>query len=545
MAPPDDTPQSSPIAASPTEAVTAADRATRGRRPVPPIYPALLAAYAPLSLAGANVGRGVALDDLGGPLALSAVFLALGLVSGRVATTDRHRRAIIAATIIAALAFAGLLVPAIQRAADVALEVAMRWAAGLAVGSVTAGVLFAVRTRRTLAGVTRFMNVLTAILLGFVALGAMRAVIGRPADDAVPGAARPVAPAPARAASLPDVYYIVLDSYSSGRELAAQYGHDNRDFEAALRQRGFAVPAQARANYVMTFLALAASLNWTYMHDLAWRPGRESLDRSVPHSMIESSRAATSLQALGYRVVFLPTSYGATARNRNADTVIARQGASEFQAVWFGGTVLPALGQVLCGDAGFCTTGQLPFAPEGADAFRWKLARLASLPRVPGPKLVIAHLMIPHEPFVFRADCTTREPYWPRSAAEDARWRAAYAEQVACLNRLLLPLVDTLIATSRVPPIVILQGDHGHGRFPLGRAPELARVSRDQVVDRAHVFAAYHLPGVPPAAVPESVSPVNVWPLLLTHVFSRPTPLLPDETYWSSWERPYAFTRVP
>ena len=542
MAPPDGTPTSSPAAASPTPS---ARPAAGPRRTLPPLYPALLAAYAPLSLAGANVGRGVALDDLGGPLALSAVFLALGLVSARIVTPDRHRRALVAATIVAALSFAGLLVPAMQGAGDVALEVAMRWTAAVAAGAVLASVLYARRTRRSLASATRSMNVMTGLLLGFVAAGAARAGLRGPAAEGAPGTTRRAAPAPASAASLPDVYYIVLDSYSSGGELAAQYGHDNREFEAALRQRGFAVPARARANYVMTYLALAASLNWTYLHHLARRPGRESQDRTVPHRMIERSQAAEFLQARGYRLVFLPTSYGATARNRNADTVIARRGASEFQAVWFSGTALPSMGQVLCGDAGICRTSQLPFAPEGAEAFRWKLARIAALPQMAGPKLVIAHLMIPHEPFVFRSDCTTREPYWPRSSAEDARWRAAYAEQVACVNRLLLPLVDTLIAGSRVPPVVILQGDHGHGRFPLGRAPELSRVSREQVDDRAHVFAAYHLPGVPPGAVSDSISPVNVWPLVLTHVFSRPTPLLPDETYWSSWTRPYAFTRLP
>jgi hypothetical protein len=115
---------------------------------------------------------------------------------------------------------------------------------------------------------------------------------------------------------------------------------------------------------------------------------------------------------------------------------------------------------------------------------------------------------------------------------------------VTCTNRMLLSLVDTLLSASRRPPIIILQGDHGHGRFPLGRPPALSAVTREQVEDRTQVFAAYHMPAVPPAAIRDSISPVNVWPLLLTHHFGTPTPALPDESYWSTFERPFEFVRV-
>ena len=57
------------------------------------------------------------------------------------------------------------------------------------------------------------------------------------------------------------------------------------------------------------------------------------------------------------------------------------------------------------------------------------------------------------------------------SREEDREMRAAYVEQVRCVNRQVLLLVDRLLQDSARPPIILIQADHGNQRFPFGRPP--------------------------------------------------------------------------
>lgn len=508
-----------------------------------PYYPLLFALHSPLALAVANVGGGVTAGELLRPLGWAVLFASVGWCVGLLVSRDLHRRAMVAAIVVAYLSYGGGVLTGPLRTKGLWEAAGIQPAIALIPLTALLAIVLLASTHRDLRGATRFLNLATVVLFAFLGFGAARSVLASVAMPRHAIANAPAAPS-GPLGERPDIYFIVLDSYSSGRALAAQYGHDNSGFEAALRARGFVVPTAARANYPATHLALAAALNWTYLDELARRQGPESRNRGRTYEMIERSRAHAFLKAQGYRLVFFPTSYAGTTRNRAADSVIGRRGASEFESVWFTRTALTYVGRLCGSSGGMCARSEWPFEAEGAAAMRRKMDQVAVLPRMQGPKLVIAHLMIPHEPFVFRSDCSTRESYWPRAATEDREWRAAYAEQVACVNRLLLPVVDSLIAGSRVPPIVILQGDHGHGRFPLGRVPPLSEISREQIEDRTHVFAAYHMPKVPPAMISDSISPVNVWPLLLTHHFATPTTALPDETYWSTYRRPYDFTRL-
>ena len=194
-----------------------------------------------------------------------------------------------------------------------------------------------------------------------------------------------------------------------------------------------------------------------------------------------------------------------------------------------------------------CESSPFPFRPEPPELIRWKLTRLAELPTSsPGPKFVFAHLLVPHEPYVFRRDCSPKPLYWPSQVGpeEDRSMRLAYVEQVQCVNQQVLVLVQRLQKDSSRPPIIILQADHGNGRFPFGRPPALEDISDEQLEDRTTVFGAYYLPGIP-SPFSEFVTPINVMPAVLRAYFGAQIPSLRDRTYYSSWERPYHFTEVP
>jgi hypothetical protein len=152
---------------------------------------------------------------------------------------------------------------------------------------------------------------------------------------------------------------------------------------------------------------------------------------------------------------------------------------------------------------------------------------------------------LPHEPYLFAADCTHIRPYWPlRDDGPDAEpVKRAYVAQVQCVNRKLEAWIDTVQKTSRRPSVIILQADHGHGR--LGRdQPQLIDAPLENVQERIDIFAAYHLPSAPPDLVHDSIGPVNAMRAIIGYYFQVSLPPLEEASYWSWHHRPYDLTRV-
>ena len=81
-----------------------------------------------------------------------------------------------------------------------------------------------------------------------------------------------------------DIYHLVFDRYGSERSLALGPGIDNSEFVGWLRERGFQVVDDARANFERTVLSLSAIHDMSLHEDLANRSGRVTTTRrSHPH----------------------------------------------------------------------------------------------------------------------------------------------------------------------------------------------------------------------------------------------------------------------
>jgi hypothetical protein len=125
---------------------------------------------------------------------------------------------------------------------------------------------------------------------------------------------------------------------------------------------------------------------------------------------------------------------------------------------------------------------------------------------------VVAHLILPHDPFVLDGDCRLQpRGRWTLAADRSAgrRREAAYAEQVRCaltsLDRLLAAL-DRSPAGRRA--IVVVHGDHGSrlvDRIP--RVGAAGVTTRDFAMTYATLFAV-RAPGLAPGYEP-SPAPVS------------------------------------
>jgi hypothetical protein len=149
------------------------------------------------------------------------------------------------------------------------------------------------------------------------------------------------------------------------------------------------------------------------------------------------------------------------------------------------------------------------------------LETLKEIPTREGKYFVFAHFVIPHPPYSFGANGEWLEINM--NAATREQIVSAYINQVIYINREILQVIDALQSESDVPPVIILQGDHGP-------PPDL---TNDPSV-RMPILNAYFLPGIEPAeALYPGLSPVNSFRVVLNRYFESSLPLLEDKSYFA------------
>jgi hypothetical protein len=496
----------------------------------PVLYPALVAAWLVLVQWRQAGASSAALMDLLTSLAAAVLLALAGWLAAVPLTPDRDRRALLALLPVlwvslysTFVAFAGSLMPLSPA------EAPMLWTVLLLLAGV------ALRRAPVQAMVTRTLTIAVALLLGLQV-----AALGR---ELRPAARGPIVVTSApRSADRPDVYLIVLDKYSSNPWLRSVYGHDNGPFEDSLRTLGFFVPRASRTNYAHTGLVLASMMNGRPVHEMITEPRSRW---PAVHEKLEDARAWEFFKARGYRFFFFPSTYPGTVENRNADRTMARpvpEPPRPALTTWrkhapFGTIRTAVCLRVKCPGRVRVAQKLFPYPLESSGDLEWKFSTLATLPDSAGPIIAFAHILAPHEPYQFDAACRHLPPWWPNTdAGQDAEVRKAYAAQVNCVNTMVLRTVRELLARSAVPPIILIQGDHGHGRLTrdamMGQTVPKSELTSDQLRERLDVFAAYRADGLE-AQWYETISPMNVLPLVLNERFGAGWTVNADRSWWS------------
>lgn len=402
----------------------------------------------------------------------------------------------------------------------------------LAAGAVAAALRAA---RRILAPLTRGLNTAAAIL---VALSLPPVVAAAAGEDPVtlPDPLATGADA-GPAATAPDIYYIIVDRYGRADTLAEQFGHDNRPFTSFLEEAGFVVAHRSLASYPKTAHSLASSLNLTHLDGLAAQVGYESADWRPIYRLLDRHRVGTFLTARGYRYEHLGSWWEPTARSSLADVNHTYDPSSEFASVLARTTLLAATPLPAGGGFRELSRGTTLFQLD-------RLERLAAR-RDSQPTFVLAHLTIPHEPYVFEPDGSEPDP-----ATVAARsYEENYLAQLGYINRRLRDLVRRLLSgPADTAPVVVIQSDEGPHPARLradGDAFVWTEATQRELESKLRIFNAYYLPGVAPERIPPTITPVNTFRLIFDAYFDAGLGMLEDRTFvYHGQSRPYDFTEV-
>lgn len=492
-----------------------------------PLHSILLAAYPALYLYAQNTADQVQIDPLWGPLVASVAGAVVLLGTLTLLLRDPVRAGLLTTMAVALFFSYGHVWTIVGPSLTSQWWLVGAWAAlaviGLAAVWRFGGGRWGTRVSGALTVLAGIAVALNVVPIGAHVFGGVAVVAGE-----VPGPSGAVDLDQAPEAR-PDIYYIVPDRYASLETLAEAYGYDNTAFYEALEERGFYVARDAHANYINTPLSLVSTLSMEYLDAEALRSeASDDQDRAPIHRRLRGHLAVPLLlKQLGYEFVQVGNWWEPTRRNVDADRVYRYEGASEFSSVFWRTTLLRA------------------FVPEAEalDPHDWRVFRRHSdvelmalegpIPDLGGPKFVFAHLLLPHEPYVFDVDGS----FMNEEQVAEQGLDESYLRQLQHLNARLLGIVDRILATSPdEPPIIVIQADEG---------PYPERTLRDEwgfnwrratdaeLTQKFGILSAIHLPGADPevAGLSQDMTPVNTFRVIFNTYFGGDLPMLPDRMY--------------
>jgi hypothetical protein len=490
-----------------------------------PWYPVAISAYPVITLLASNtvqVNLGAGLR----PLAASIVFGMLLFFVVWLFFRKIHKAAFLTTLLLALFFTYGHAYMAIKKEwpdADYTIWLAIAWVILFVVF-----IFWASRPKLTFVSSAATFNTMALALLimsaaqidfatsggGVHRLGAQNAPVQ---EDLV----MPVAP--------PDVYFFLLDSYGRSDLLKSAYGFDNSGFEDALKERDFYVASCSQSNYVRTEISLGSSLNMQYLQDLdkAFEP--QSTKRKLLWDVLKHSAVRYNFETLGYETVNFATGFD-WLEIRDVDHFMSplavSSGMNDFEGLFLR-TTLARYAQ----DLGWVDPDYI-LGVGFRDRFKYVFNNISTVTEISQPTFSYIHLISPHPPFVFdpQGNPTYPPDFWNEQRMYPANlYQKGYVNQLTYLNKNMLEAVDTILANSETPPIIIIQSDHGPWLQPKDK--------------RMHNFTAIYFPGHNDVLYP-TITPVNIFRLVFNTYFGGKYDILEDASYFSPVPKLYDFTEI-
>jgi hypothetical protein len=307
------------------------------------------------------------------------------------------------------------------------------------------------------------------------------------------------------------------------------FDYDNSDFIEELTNLGFSVSRCSMSNYNQSRLVLASEFNLDYMDKHF--PGEEKISiNKTGNDVLSNNLFRNLLSNSGYKIYTYKNSYYPFLDWPDVDHSLQSgkwsvwtNNLTEFETIFLNSTLLqipasrfPELIDEL--------QNFEPANPENSSTSSRNLTpyifdTLPEVAKEPGPKFVYAHLTTTHKPFYFSKDGSLLDNKYRASGLSDPIFKEGYINQVEFINPRIIEVVKQILATSKQPPIIILQSDHG------------MKNDVDGHFNRPNqILAAFYLPGIDEKPY-STISPVNFLRFVLNKYYSYDLPILEDLTY--------------
>ena len=307
------------------------------------------------------------------------------------------------------------------------------------------------------------------------------------------------------------------------------YDFDNQETINFFEDSGFYVANRSKSNYIRTVQSVSSTLNLSYLSNSEWLAHENQDDFGAYKYFLTNNLVKNQLETLGYQIFVIPNNFGLT----------QWEGANVFSKHSFG---TPFLWEYLRTTALAHFVYDLPYAAhreQVLDSFEL----LEDSVDLPGPKFIFAHIISPHPPFVFKEDGSTTQPdrHFNFSDASDLAfpidyYHSGYLHQLKFINTKIEKTISQILAESKSPPIIIVQGDHGPGSTLNFWDINLNNCH----YERMSILNAYHLPDFDYKLLYPEISPVNSFRVIFpttsvwSMIFCQIKPFFLQEAPWEN-----------
>ncbi|MFH1644760.1 MAG: hypothetical protein ABIA74_06340 [bacterium] len=317
---------------------------------------------------------------------------------------------------------------------------------------------------------------------------------------------------------LPDIYYIILDTYTSEKALKKYHDKDISWFTDNLKKKGFYIAQDSFCNYVCTEISLASSLNMIH-HDNFPR----EMFYGFLHHQIKNNLIIKFLKNLNYKHVYIGYDIPLVIKDLNKRSLV--NDIKDYFTASFYDMIRP-FSFIPCVLGGWSLWY---YHWTKLEAYRHRntilnnLINLENVINIDGPKFVFTHIECPHAPYVFdeNGDYVDVDP------------DMAYAAQTEFISRKIDKVLDLILDRNK-NSVIILQGDHGlpiTGTFAGG---EIERFTDfDYEVKLVFpILNAYYFPfSDDKKNLYNNISPVNSFRILFNNYFGTRFELLREDSF--------------
>lgn len=345
----------------------------------------------------------------------------------------------------------------------------------------------------------------------------------------------------------PDIYYLIFDELGRSDYLQ-DLGVDNSSMLKELEEIGFYVANKSTSNYARTQLSLTSSLNMRYVQDLI-QTGRN--DENEVKKAITHNEVTSLLKSQGYTIY--NASYGSkwTTEIAGVDEYLVRgEDIQSFRRLALFSTMLRA---VWSHSSAFITS-DVKTQEQYRSAIRNIIEKIPSIASDPRSTFTLAHITIPHFPFVLNADGSDLE-LTPEIVRINDRFYAGgvippedfakyYADQSKAVSGIIPQLVQKIIEKSESKPIIVVQSDHGPTVYYSRNNPDVIQYIWDSGVEgedyglqvRHGILNAYFFPDQNYAGVWKDITPINSFRIIFSQYLGIPMEKVEEKIYYSGLE---------
>ena len=326
---------------------------------------------------------------------------------------------------------------------------------------------------------------------------------------------------PCDTCSKPDIYFIVFDAYTSSACLRDEFNFDNSETDSFLLNRGFYIARQSRSNYALSPLSLSSAFNLSYLRqDLKKEKvtgkfivqSLNTLQKSeLPHILGKEGYEVKNFSVFNLNGYPVGNSEYHTHFRKNLVNLQTLAGRVNKDILWNLSTLQSSE-----------KTNRSIATQINKERERTILHNLRQLEReisrkADKPRFVYTHLMLPHEPYFFDEKGQLNPPSIVYNVDP-----GLYIKQLVYTNSIMKGLVNKILQDTTRSKIIIIAGDHGYREYE--DASKMPKIFSN--------LTACYFPGEDYNMLYDSISPVNLFRVVLNQYFNQQYPLLPDSSIY-------------